>query len=67
MSGRSNAAASDMLRVTLSVQSMKLLDEIATMGIYGRNSAEVVSRFVDERLREFTEKPVLKIQKRKPK
>lgn len=58
--------ASDTLRVTLSLQSRELLESIAKLGIYGRNEPEVAARFVDERLREFIEKPILKIRKREP-
>lgn len=64
MPGRANTVKSDTLRVTLSVQSVELLDSLAALGIYGRNGAEVAARLIDERLREFTEKPILKIRKR---
>jgi hypothetical protein len=36
------------------------------MGIYGRSEPEVAGRFIDERLREFVEKPILKIHEREP-
>jgi hypothetical protein len=63
MSGRSNVSQSGTLRVTLAVQSIQLLDELALLGIYGRNGADVAARFVDERLRDFIERPILKIRR----
>jgi len=64
MARGSNTSNSDSLRVTLSVQSVQVLDEIAKHGIYGKNGAEVAARFVEERLREFTPKLVVKIKTR---
>ncbi len=61
MAGRQNVSGSSNIRVTLSAQSIGLLDSLAKLGIYGRNAAEVASRFVDERLREFITKPVLRV------
>lgn len=62
MPRRSNPSVSETLRVTLAAQSVQVLDEIAKHGIYGKNSAEVAARFVEERLREFTAKPVVVIK-----
>ncbi len=67
MPGRINASESGTLRVTLSTQSIELLDSLAKLGIYGRNAADVAARFVDERLRDFTEKPLLHIRRREKK
>ncbi len=64
MPGRENIAESGTLRVTLSIQSIELLDSLAKLGLYGRNGAEVAGRFVDKRLREFTEKPMLRVHQR---
>jgi hypothetical protein len=66
MARTANPTESDTLRLTLSVQSVELLNALARLGIYGRNSVEVAARFVDERLREFTDKPVLRIKERDP-
>jgi hypothetical protein len=65
MPKNANTVDSGTLRVTLSSQSVELLNLLATRGIYGRNAAEVAARFVDERLRDFTEKPVLEVPRTK--
>lgn len=67
MARRSNTADSDTLRITLAIQSIAVLEKLAEHGIYGKNSAEVAARFVEERLREFTPKPVVQIKARKTK
>jgi hypothetical protein len=56
-----NSSDSDTVRVTLSVQSVGLLDGLAKRGIYGRNAAEVAGRFIDKALQEFTEPPRFKL------
>ena len=61
MAKKSNAAASVTVRVTVSAQSARLLDQLAARGIYGRNPAEVAGRFVDEALQKFVEAPRLKL------
>lgn len=61
MAKKSNAAASVTVRVTVSAQSARLLDQLAARGIYGRNPAEVAGRFVDEALEKFVEAPRLKL------
>jgi hypothetical protein len=45
--------------VTLSEQSVDLLKELATRGIYGRTSAEVGGRFIEQALQQFVETPRL--------
>lgn len=67
MAKGANTVESDTLRITLSLQSLELLELLAARGIYGRNAADVAAGFVDERLRDFTEKPILKIRLRKAK
>jgi len=62
MSKAENITESETIRVTLSSQSVALLDELARKGIYGRNRADVAGRFVDEALQKLVEAPVLKIQ-----
>lgn len=56
-----NTAESDTIRVTLSTQSIALLDKLAALGIYGRNPAEVAGRFIDEALARFVEAPRFKL------
>jgi hypothetical protein len=60
---RPNATDSENFPITLSVQSVQLLDEIAKNGIWGRNKAEVAARFVDKALEAFVEQPKLKLPK----
>ena len=62
-----NITESETIRVTLSSQSVALLDELAKKGIYGRNRADVAGRFVDEALQKFVETPLLKIRDRQRK
>ncbi len=57
----SNTSSSDSVRVTLSQQSIRLLDQLAEKGIYGRNKAEVAGRFIDAALQELVETPRLKL------
>ncbi len=56
-----NVVASAKIRVTVSEQSQRLLDQLAERGIYGRNSAEVAGRFIDEALQKFVEQPKLRV------
>lgn len=57
-----NTFESDTVRVTLSTQSIALLEKLAALGIYGRNPAEVAGRFVDEALARFVDAPRLKLE-----
>jgi hypothetical protein len=57
-----NTSESNVIRVTLSEQSVRLLDELAKKGIYGRNKAEVAGRFIDESLQKFVETPLLRFE-----
>jgi len=59
----SNTTGSNVIRVTLSDQSVRLLDELAEKGIYGRNRAEVAGRFIDQALQGFVEAPKLKLKR----
>jgi len=52
-----NASAGVSVKITISKQSADLLSRIAERGIYGRNDAEVASRFVDKALQDFVEVP----------
>jgi len=56
-----NTAESEVLRVTVSAQSARLLEELAAKGIYGRNPAEVAARFIDEALQKFVDTPRLSL------
>jgi hypothetical protein len=60
---RQNAADSDNFSITLSLESIRLLDEIAKNGIWGRNKADVAARFVDRALEAFVEQPKVKLPK----
>ncbi len=57
-----NVVGSTTIRVTVSEQSERLLEQLAQKGIYGRNSAEVAGRFVDEALKRFVEQPKLRLE-----
>lgn len=52
-----NASLGVSVKITVSKQSAELLGRIAALGIYGRNDAEVASRFVDKELQNFIEAP----------
>jgi hypothetical protein len=58
---KGNAADSRPLSITLSVQAIGMLEEIAKNGIWGRNAREVAARFVDRALEVWTEQPKLKL------
>jgi hypothetical protein len=45
--------------VTLAEQSVDMLKELATRGIYGRTSAEVGGRFIEQALQQFVDTPKL--------
>jgi len=57
MAKGSNSTGSDILRVSLSDQSLELLEQLARRGIYGRNPAEVAGRFIDRALSRFVDRP----------
>jgi hypothetical protein len=58
---RPNLSGSENFPITLSLRSVRLLDELAKNGIWGRNRAEVAARFVDRALEGFVEQPKLKL------
>jgi hypothetical protein len=60
---RPNATGSENFPITLSLESVRLLDEIAKNGIWGRNRAEVAARFVDRALESFVEQPKARLPK----
>jgi hypothetical protein len=45
--------------VMLAEQSVDMLKELATRGIYGRTSAEVGGRFIEQALQQFVDTPKL--------
>jgi hypothetical protein len=61
MAKSNNLADSKTFRVTVSVQSEQLLEQLGKQGIYGRNTAEVAARFIDEALQRFVDQPKLNI------
>lgn len=63
MAKANNIAPSATIRVTVSKQSELLLEQLAEKGIYGRNSAEVAGRFVDEALQRFVDQPKLRVRR----
>lgn len=56
-----NETESKPLRLTLSKQSVRLLEQLATKGIYGRNAADVAARMVDRALEAYVDQPKLKL------
>ncbi|HEY8225576.1 MAG TPA: hypothetical protein VIG25_09880 [Pyrinomonadaceae bacterium] len=60
-----NTSESGVVRVTLSHQSIRLLDSLAERGLWGRNRAEVAGRFIDEALQKFVDAPRLQLEKTK--
>ncbi len=58
-----NITDSRMVRVTVSRQSLELLEQLARQGVYGRSSAEVAGRFIDEALHRFIDQPKLQVSR----
>jgi hypothetical protein len=54
-----SASPGTRFEVTLSKQSVDLLRELSTRGIYGRTPAEVGGRFIEQSLQQFVEPPRL--------
>lgn len=54
---RQNLSVGKRFAVTLSDQSIRLLNDLAKQGIYGRSASEVGGRFIDEALQRFAEPP----------
>jgi hypothetical protein len=52
-----NPARGVKFEVTLAAQSVTILQQLATRGIYGRTAAEVGGRFIEHALKEFVEPP----------
>jgi hypothetical protein len=58
---KGNVADSKPFPITLSVQAIRMLEEIAKNGLWGRNASEVAGRFVDRALEGFIEQPKVKL------
>jgi hypothetical protein len=58
---KGNAVGSQTFSITLSTESVRLLDQIAKNGIWGRNRPEVAARFIDRALEAFVEQPRAKL------
>jgi hypothetical protein len=54
-----NSSPGERFEVTLAVQSVKMLQQLATRGIYGRTPAEVGGRFIEQALQQFVKPPRL--------
>lgn len=63
MAKTENSTGSENVRITISSESKRLLDELAAKGIYGRNPAEVAARFVDQALQQFVDRPTLSLRR----
>jgi len=57
MPRRGNRSEGEPFRVTLSRQSIEVLEQLASLGVYGRNAAEVGGRFIDQAIERFVEVP----------
>lgn len=60
-----NPSGTEQVTLSLSDESVRVLHELALLGIYGKNEAEVAGRFVDKALAEFTVPPRFKLPLRK--
>lgn len=54
-----NSSPGNRIEVTLALQSIEMLKELAAHGIYGRTPAEVGGRFIEKALQDFVEAPKL--------
>jgi hypothetical protein len=63
MPKKANPTSSEILRITLSQESVRLLSSLAEKGIYGRNPADVAGRFIDESLRRFVTPPQFNLER----
>lgn len=50
------------VKVEMSDQAYEILEKIAATGLWGRNVEEVITRIVDQRLWEWTDKPILRLR-----
>lgn len=54
-----NSSPGERFEVTLASQSVEMLRDLATHGIYGRTPAEVGGRFIEQSLQQFVKPPML--------
>jgi hypothetical protein len=52
-----NSSPGTRFEVTLAAQSIDLLKDLATRGVYGRTPAEVGGRLIEQALQQFIETP----------
>jgi hypothetical protein len=60
-----NASGTEQVTLSLSDESVRVLRELAVLGIYGKNEAEVAGRFVDKALEGFVVPPRFELPFRK--
>jgi hypothetical protein len=60
-----NASATEQVTLSLSDESVRVLRELAILGIYGKNEAEIAARFVDKALEGFVVPPRFELPLRK--
>lgn len=60
-----NASGTEQVTLSLSDESVRVLRELAVLGIYGKNEAEVAGRFVDKALEGFVLQPQFELPLRK--
>lgn len=66
MARRGNASKSVPFKVTLAEQSVKVLESLAKLGSYGRNSREVGGRLLEQAITQrFTERPRYRLNRLK--
>ena len=63
---QASSVESVTIRVTLSRQSLDILELLATEGIYGRTPTAVAGRFIDLALQQFVEIPKVSLVNRRP-
>jgi hypothetical protein len=57
MGRKANTVQAQTLTLSISPQTRALLERIAGAGLFGKNAAEVATRFLDERVRAFLDNP----------
>ncbi len=60
-----NASGTEQVTLSLSDESVRVLRELAILGIYGKNEAEVAGRFVDKALEGYVVPPRFELPLRK--
>ena len=60
-----NAIGTGKVTLSLSEQSVRVLQELVPRGIYGKNEAEIAGRIVDKELERFVKPPLFTLPLRK--